>query len=141
MMLPAAIAGTITKPWIAPLVRRYGYDTFLLVNTVLVGASIVSFAAISPGWPLALQRDLEGVEQAGCRQWEQPVFDDPDAGHRVGRDDRRWAGRYVLGRGQRIIGACVHAELRVRGRDHAFVGLGVPTVGYVAARASRIHTA
>ncbi len=55
MMLPAAIAGTITKPWIAPLVRRYGYDTFLLVNTALVGASIVSFAAISPGWPLALQ--------------------------------------------------------------------------------------
>ncbi|WP_343056556.1 multidrug transporter subunit MdtD [Achromobacter pestifer] len=55
MMLPAAIAGTISKPWIAPLVRRFGYGTFLLVNTVLVGASIVSFAAISPGWPIVLQ--------------------------------------------------------------------------------------
>jgi EmrB/QacA subfamily drug resistance transporter len=55
MMLPAAIAGTVSKPWIAPLVRRFGYDAFLLVNTVLVGASIMSFAAISPGWPLGLQ--------------------------------------------------------------------------------------
>ncbi|MFD4839891.1 multidrug transporter subunit MdtD [Achromobacter sp. NPDC058515] len=55
MMLPAAIAGTVSKPWIAPLVRRFGYEAFLLVNTVLVGASIMSFAAISPGWPLALQ--------------------------------------------------------------------------------------
>ena len=31
---------------IAPLVRRFGYDTFLLANTVLVGAAIMSFAAI-----------------------------------------------------------------------------------------------
>ncbi|RBL87924.1 MFS transporter [Streptomyces cavourensis] len=55
MMLPAAIAGTVSKPWIAPLVRRFGYDTFLLANTVLVGVSIMSFAAISHGWPMALQ--------------------------------------------------------------------------------------
>ncbi|WP_287864916.1 multidrug transporter subunit MdtD [Achromobacter sp.] len=55
MMLPAAIAGTISKPWIAPLVRRFGYDTFLLANTVLVGAAIMSFAAISHDWPLPLQ--------------------------------------------------------------------------------------
>ncbi len=47
MMLPAAIAGTVSKPWIAPLVRRFGYDAFLLVNTVLVGASIMSFAAMN----------------------------------------------------------------------------------------------
>jgi EmrB/QacA subfamily drug resistance transporter len=55
MMLPTAIAGTLSKPWIAPLVQRYGYLAFLLVNTVLVGLSIMSFAAIAPGWPLALQ--------------------------------------------------------------------------------------
>jgi MFS transporter, DHA2 family, multidrug resistance protein len=55
MMLPTAIAGTISKPWIAPLVQRHGYVAFLLVNTVLVGLAIMSFAAIAPGWPLALQ--------------------------------------------------------------------------------------
>lgn len=55
MMLPAAIAGTISRPWIAPLVRRFGYDTFLLANTVLVGAAIMSFAVITQGWPLSLQ--------------------------------------------------------------------------------------
>ncbi|RXN92701.1 MFS transporter [Achromobacter aloeverae] len=55
MMLPTAVAGVICKTWVAPLVRRYGYDNFLLVNTVVVGASIVSFAALAPGWPLAVQ--------------------------------------------------------------------------------------
>jgi predicted MFS family arabinose efflux permease len=53
LLLPAAIAGTIAKPWIAPLVKRFGYDRFLLVNTAIVGMSIVSFALITPGWPLA----------------------------------------------------------------------------------------
>ena len=55
MMLPAAIAGTIAKPWIGPMVRRFGYDSFLMINTVIVGLAIVSFAAISPGWPLAVE--------------------------------------------------------------------------------------
>ena len=54
MLLPAALAGALAKRWIVPLVNRYGYGTFLLVNTVLVGASIASFAAIAPGWPMAL---------------------------------------------------------------------------------------
>ncbi|WP_408421785.1 DHA2 family efflux MFS transporter permease subunit [Paraburkholderia fungorum] len=52
MMLPAAIAGTFAKRWIAPLIRRYGYDTFLLVNTVIVGSSIVAFALITRGTPI-----------------------------------------------------------------------------------------
>ncbi len=51
MMLPAALSGAVAKRWIAPLIRRYGYDTFLLVNTVIVGASIVAFALISPNTP------------------------------------------------------------------------------------------
>lgn len=55
MMLPAAFAGTIAKGWIAPLVKRYGYDTFLLVNTILVGASIVGFAVFSPATPLVIE--------------------------------------------------------------------------------------
>jgi EmrB/QacA subfamily drug resistance transporter len=52
MMIPIALAGTLSKRWIAQLVKRYGYDTFLMVNTVLVGASIVAFAAFSPSFPL-----------------------------------------------------------------------------------------
>lgn len=54
MLLPAALAGTVAKRAIVPLVRRYGYGNFLLWNTLLVGASIVSFAAMAPGWPLVL---------------------------------------------------------------------------------------
>ncbi|MCC8391578.1 multidrug transporter subunit MdtD [Paraburkholderia sp. MMS20-SJTR3] len=55
MMLPAALAGTLAKRWIAPLVRRYGYDTFLLVNTIIVGSSIVAFSLISRGTPLIFE--------------------------------------------------------------------------------------
>jgi EmrB/QacA subfamily drug resistance transporter len=55
MMLPIAIAGTISKRWIARLVKRYGYDNFLLVNTALVGASIVAFALFSQSLPLAVE--------------------------------------------------------------------------------------
>jgi len=55
MMLPAALAGTVAKRWIAPLIRRYGYDTFLLVNTLIVGAAIISFALISRGTPLPVE--------------------------------------------------------------------------------------
>ncbi|MFP3564844.1 DHA2 family efflux MFS transporter permease subunit [Paraburkholderia sp. SIMBA_030] len=55
MMLPAALAGAVAKRWIAQLVRRYGYDTFLLVNTVIVGASIVAFALISRATPAVVE--------------------------------------------------------------------------------------
>jgi predicted MFS family arabinose efflux permease len=55
MMLPAAGAGIVAKSWIAPLVRRYGYDAFLLWNTILVGASIVAFASFSLSTPLVLE--------------------------------------------------------------------------------------
>ncbi|HTI16667.1 MAG TPA: DHA2 family efflux MFS transporter permease subunit [Trinickia sp.] len=54
MMLPAALAGTVSKRWVAPLIRRYGYDSFLLVNTLVVGGSIVAFALISQGTPLLI---------------------------------------------------------------------------------------
>jgi len=55
MMIPAALAGIVTKAWISGLVKRYGYESFLLVNTLVVGASILSFALISPEWPLWAQ--------------------------------------------------------------------------------------
>jgi EmrB/QacA subfamily drug resistance transporter len=55
MMFPTALAALITKRWVAPLVRHVGYETFLSVNTVVVGLSIMSFALVSPQWPLSLQ--------------------------------------------------------------------------------------
>ncbi|APR37761.1 multidrug transporter subunit MdtD [Paraburkholderia sp. SOS3] len=55
MMLPSALAGTIAKRWIAPLIRRYGYEAFLLVNTLIVGSSIVAFALFSRGTPIAIE--------------------------------------------------------------------------------------
>jgi predicted MFS family arabinose efflux permease len=47
MMLPAAIAGTVSKRWIAPLIKRFGYSAFLLVNTMIVGSTIIAFALVS----------------------------------------------------------------------------------------------
>jgi predicted MFS family arabinose efflux permease len=61
MMLPAALAGTLAKRWIAPLVRRYGYDTFLLVNTLIVGSAIVAFSLISRGTPLVIEGAILAV--------------------------------------------------------------------------------
>jgi EmrB/QacA subfamily drug resistance transporter len=61
MMLPAALAGTLAKRWIAPLVRRYGYDTFLLVNTLIVGSAIVAFSLISRGTPLVIEAAILAV--------------------------------------------------------------------------------
>ncbi|GAB7537646.1 DHA2 family efflux MFS transporter permease subunit [Burkholderia sp. 3C] len=58
VLLPAAIAGVITKRWIAPLVKRFGYVPFLKVNTLIVGASILGFAAIAPHTPLLVDLAL-----------------------------------------------------------------------------------
>jgi MFS family permease len=55
MMLPSALAGTVAKRWIAPLIRRFGYEAFLLVNTLIVGSSIVAFALFSRGTPIAIE--------------------------------------------------------------------------------------
>jgi EmrB/QacA subfamily drug resistance transporter len=55
VVMPAALAGMLSKSWISGLVNRYGYDTFLLINTAIVGGSIASFALITPQWPLWVQ--------------------------------------------------------------------------------------
>jgi EmrB/QacA subfamily drug resistance transporter len=55
MMVPVAIAGAFAKSWVAPLIKRYGYPRFLVVNTLFVGFWIVSFSLFSPSWPLALE--------------------------------------------------------------------------------------
>jgi MFS transporter, DHA2 family, multidrug resistance protein len=54
MLLPVAIAGIVCKRFVTPLVARHGYAKFLVVNTLLVGGSIMAFAAIGPAWPIWL---------------------------------------------------------------------------------------
>jgi EmrB/QacA subfamily drug resistance transporter len=58
VMLPAALAGVLAKRWIAPLIRRFGYVSFLKINTLVVGATIFGFAAISPDTPLLVDLAL-----------------------------------------------------------------------------------
>jgi DHA2 family multidrug resistance protein-like MFS transporter len=53
-MLPLAIAGAFSKRWISPLIDYFGFETFLVGNTLIVGASIMSFAAFSQQWPVGL---------------------------------------------------------------------------------------
>ncbi|VTU24542.1 High-copy suppressor of rspA [Variovorax sp. SRS16] len=55
MMIPVALGGIAIKPLISGLLRRFGYDSFLLYNTLIVGAAMISLALIKPGWPLWLQ--------------------------------------------------------------------------------------
>jgi predicted MFS family arabinose efflux permease len=53
-MLPAALAGTLTKRWVSRLIRRFGYSTFLLVNTAVVGLSVAAFALVSKDSPAGI---------------------------------------------------------------------------------------
>ncbi len=51
MMVPAALAGIAAKRAIVPIVQRFGYRRVLLVNTLLVGAMMASFALTTPAQP------------------------------------------------------------------------------------------
>ncbi|MET0541006.1 MAG: multidrug transporter subunit MdtD [Variovorax sp.] len=53
-MLPIALAGMAMKRATTPLITRYGYRRVLLVNTLLVGGTMATFALSSPGQPLGL---------------------------------------------------------------------------------------
>ncbi|HEY1608398.1 MAG TPA: DHA2 family efflux MFS transporter permease subunit, partial [Paraburkholderia sp.] len=53
-MLPAALGGTLTKRWVGPLIGRFGYGAFLLVNTAVCGLSITAFALISKDSPAVI---------------------------------------------------------------------------------------
>ncbi len=54
MMLPIAMAGMTMKRFTTPLIQRHGYRTVLVVNTMLVGLTMASFALSTPGQPVAL---------------------------------------------------------------------------------------
>lgn len=55
MLVPAAAGGMLGRRFVSGLVKRFGYHTFLSVNTVIVGLSITAFGLIEPGVPLWLQ--------------------------------------------------------------------------------------
>ncbi|ANN71690.1 MFS transporter [Bordetella bronchialis] len=55
MLVPVAAAGAVSKSWVAPMIKRYGYPRFLIFNTLFVGFWIISFALFSRDWPLWLQ--------------------------------------------------------------------------------------
>ena len=49
---PAAAAGMFSKRVVVPLVHRFGYRRVLVGNTLLVGATMASFALLQPGLPV-----------------------------------------------------------------------------------------
>jgi EmrB/QacA subfamily drug resistance transporter len=51
MMIPVAAAAIMVKRFATPLIRHIGYRNVLIVNTVLVGLTICSFALVSPQQP------------------------------------------------------------------------------------------
>ncbi|SDV49886.1 drug resistance transporter, EmrB/QacA subfamily [Chitinasiproducens palmae] len=55
IMLPAAAAGMATKRAVPMLITRFGYRNVLIVNTILVGAAMASFALISSEQPTWLR--------------------------------------------------------------------------------------
>ena len=54
MMVPTAVTGILARRWGPPLILRAGYRRFLLVNTVLVGLTMASFALLSEAEPIAI---------------------------------------------------------------------------------------
>ncbi len=55
MMLPVALAGMVTKTLATRLITRLGYRQVLVLNTVLVGLTMASFALVTPEQPLWLK--------------------------------------------------------------------------------------
>lgn len=55
MMVPVALAGMAAKRAAVKLVGRFGYRRVLMLNTVLVGVAMASFALIDIGQPLWLR--------------------------------------------------------------------------------------
>lgn len=54
LMMPVAAAAMLMKLISAPLLRRFGYRTILIVNTLLMGATIAAYAGVTAATPLAI---------------------------------------------------------------------------------------
>ncbi len=54
LIMPQAIAAMSTKAFLPAMLDRFGYRRVLVTNTVVMGALLMAFAAITPGTPLWL---------------------------------------------------------------------------------------
>jgi EmrB/QacA subfamily drug resistance transporter len=64
MLLPTSLAAMVTKRSVTSLIRRFGYRTVLVANTLLVGVAMASFALLGrrvPLWVLLIQLALLGI--------------------------------------------------------------------------------
>ena len=64
MMIPIAVMSIASKRMVQTLIRRFSYRKFLIFNTLLLGASIASFALISrnhPTWVTVIQLAIFGA--------------------------------------------------------------------------------
>ena len=55
MMTPVVLGSLFSKPIIRPIISRVGYRRFLLINTILVGTCIASFALTTADTPIWLR--------------------------------------------------------------------------------------
>ena len=64
LMIPVVLGSLASKPIIRPIIQKFGYRRVLLVNTLLVGACIASFAlttAETPAWLRATHFFVFGI--------------------------------------------------------------------------------
>ncbi len=64
LMIPAALGAMTSKTFVNQLVKHFGYQRVLVVNTLLVGGMITSYAIITPAmpvWGLCLQFFVFGI--------------------------------------------------------------------------------
>src|SRR5690606_16311673 len=54
MLLPMALANVLSKPMVVPIIKKYGYKTTLIVNTLLLAILLSLFAFLSAGTPLLI---------------------------------------------------------------------------------------
>jgi EmrB/QacA subfamily drug resistance transporter len=54
MMIPIALASICSKRLVQPIVKMFSYRRVLVINTILVGATIAGFALITKGYPIWL---------------------------------------------------------------------------------------
>ncbi|MGQ9374820.1 multidrug transporter subunit MdtD [Acinetobacter tandoii] len=55
MMIPLVLGSLVSKPIVRPVIQRFGYRTVLVVNTILVGSALASFALTTADTPLWLR--------------------------------------------------------------------------------------
>ncbi len=60
-LISSAIGALLCKPFAAPLIQRFGYRRVLVVNTLLLGATIASFARVDAVTPYAVIVAMLGV--------------------------------------------------------------------------------